>query len=86
METCGFLLVKNLRYHQKVLPEKLFLGGSRSTPLCSQAAYNRSNPLLCSVVGFHTTAISSGERSGVMGNTSDVSTSAVIVILYESRR
>jgi hypothetical protein len=53
METCGFLLVKNLRYHQKVLPEKLFLGGSRSTPLCSQAAYNRSNPLLFPQMTFN---------------------------------
>jgi hypothetical protein len=58
---------------------KTFLGGSRTTPLCSQASYSKSKSLFCSLVGSHTD-MDSGERRGVIGITSGVSTGAVIGI------
>jgi hypothetical protein len=64
---------------------KTFLGVSRSTPLCSQASYSKSKSLFCSLVGSHTD-MDSGERRGVIGNNSGVSTGAVIGIWWLSRR
>ena len=64
---------------------KTFLGDSRSTPLCSQASYSKSKSLFCSLVGSHTD-MDSGERRGVIGNNSGVSTGAVIGIWWLSRR
>ena len=88
MTSLLFFLNKKLR----TFPITLYLGLSPLIRCCAHdLPHSARRPrignknLFCSMVGSHT-VIGSGERSGVMGNTSDVSAGAVIGIWWESRR
>ena len=82
MTSLLFFLNKYLR----TFPITLYLGLSPLIRCCAHdLPHSARRPrignknLICSIVGSHT-VIGSGERSGVMGNTSDVSAGAVIGI------